>query len=217
MQYSQVLIFKDIQTTGNLTSQSKELILSIIGRRFRHLLSFTTSASPSCFSIALIQAFSSATFSAWLAAAKSLFFFSSSSLSQMAYLQSLICSSSSLQCFSSEACLSNLSALCCSSCRALRIPQAIELSYKVWNAYIVIFISSLTRTNRKPLSAQLIVTCRIISSKHCEYSSSLMGQMPVSLACRSCNFLSSSSYRLTTSRRVAGLGETYCTHSCPMS
>jgi hypothetical protein len=41
--------------------------------------------------------------------------------------------------------------------------------------------------------------------------------MPVSLACRCCSLRSSSSCRLMTSRRVAGVLETYCTHSCPSS
>ena len=74
---------------------------------------------------------------------------------------------------------------------------------------MVILISSRTLTSRKPRSAQLMVTSRMISSKACEYSSSRIGQMPVSRACLSYNFLSSSSYKLTTSNRVAGLGETY--------
>ena len=97
------------------------------------------------------------------------------------------------------------------------MPYAMELSYKVWYAWIVILISSRTRTSRKPRSAQLMVTCRMISSKACEYNSSRIGQIPVSRACLSCNFLSNSSYKLTTSSLVAGLGETYCTQSYPMS
>lgn len=59
----------------------------------------------------------------------------------------------------------NISALLYSACSAFLIPYAIELSYRVWYAWIVILISSLTLTRRNPLSAQLIVTYLIISSK----------------------------------------------------
>lgn len=41
--------------------------------------------------------------------------------------------------------------------------------------------------------------------------------MPVSLAYRSYNFLSSSSYKFITSILVAGVGETYYTHNYPES
>ena len=60
-------------------------------------------------------------------------------------------------------------------------------------------------------------TWRMSSSKVWLYSSSRTGQIPVSLACRCCSFRSSSSCRLITSRRVAGVLDTYWTHSCPSS
>jgi len=47
---------------------------------------------------------------------------------------------------------------------------------------MVIFISSFTQAKRKPRSAQLIVIYQISSSKVYMYISSLIGQMPVSLA-----------------------------------
>merc|ERR1711957_64529 len=75
---------------------------------------------------------------------------------------------------------------------------------------MVIRISSRTRKSNSPRSAQMIVTCRISSSKHCEYNSSRMGQMPVSRACRCCSHLSRSSCKLMTSARVAGVLDTYC-------
>ena len=48
-------------------------------------------------------------------------------------------------------------------------------------------VSSHTRNNNNPRSAQLMVICRINSSKHCEYNSSRIGHIPVSRACRDCN------------------------------
>ena len=57
----------------------------------------------------------------------------------------------------------------------------------------------------------------IHSPKHCEYSSLLTGQIPVSLAWRCWRRVSSCSWRLMTSSRVAGVLETHCTHSCPAS
>jgi hypothetical protein len=97
------------------------------------------------------------------------------------------------------------------------MPKAIEDSYSVWYAAMVIRISSRTRSNSKPRSAQLIVTWRINSSKHCAYSSSRTGHMPVSRACRCSRRWSSCSCKLITSSRVAGVLETYCTHSWPSS
>ena len=44
--------------------------------------------------------------------------------------------------------------------------------------WIVMRISSRTRTSKSPRSAQFMVIWRISSSKHCAYSSSLTGQIP---------------------------------------
>ena len=55
------------------------------------------------------------------------------------------------------------------------------------------------------------------SPKHCEYSSLLTGQIPVSLACLCWRLVSSFSCRLMTSSLVAGVLDTLCTHSCPPS
>lgn len=52
-----------------------------------------------------------------------------------------------------------------------------------WYAAMVIRSSSRTRRSSRPRSAQLMVTCRMSSSKVWAYSSSRMGQMPVSRAC----------------------------------
>ena len=143
--------------------------------------------------------------------------FSFLSMRLILFLSSLTSESNSLQVSSNWFILMSISAFRYSACNALRMPYATELSYKVWNACIVILISSLTLTKRKPLSAQLMVTCLMSSSNAYEYSSSLIGHIPVSLAYRSCNFLSNSSCKFITSIRVAGVGETYCTHSCPAS
>ena len=51
------------------------------------------------------------------------------------------------------------------------------------------------------------------SPKHCEYSSLLTGQIPVSRACRCWSLISSCSWRLMTSSRVAGVLETHWRHS----
>lgn len=51
------------------------------------------------------------------------------------------------------------------TCKAFRIPNAMLLSYNVWQAAIVIFISSLTLKSKRPRSQQFTVTWRIISSK----------------------------------------------------
>mmetsp|Transcript_88241 Transcript_88241/g.121810 ORF Transcript_88241/g.121810 Transcript_88241/m.121810 type:complete len:223 (+) Transcript_88241:664-1332(+) len=77
--------------------------------------------------------------------------------------------------------------------------------------------SSRTRSSSRPRSAQLTVTWRIISSKHWAYSSSRTGQMPVSRAWRASSLWSRCSCVLITSRRVAGVADTYCTHNCPSS
>lgn len=61
---------------------------------------------------------------------------------------------------------------------------------------MVILISSRTLTNRRPLCEQLIVICLMSSSKHCAYSSSRIGQIPVSLAWRDCRRLSKSFWGL---------------------
>jgi hypothetical protein len=53
--------------------------------------------------------------------------------------------------------------------------------------------------------------------KHCAYSSSRIGQMPVSRAWRCCKRWSRFSCSVTTSRRVAGVDDTYCTHNLPSS
>lgn len=74
-----------------------------------------------------------------------------------------------------------------------------------------------TRSSNRPRSAQLIVTCLISSSNVWAYSSSRIGQMPVSLAWRCCKRWSKASCKLITSKRVAGVLETYCTQSCPSS
>ena len=73
---------------------------------------------------------------------------------------------------------------------------------------MVILISSLTLTNSNPLSAQLMVIYLINSSKHYAYNSSLMGQIPVSLAYLCYNLLSNYSCSINTSYLVAGVGET---------
>mmetsp|Transcript_22713 Transcript_22713/g.69821 ORF Transcript_22713/g.69821 Transcript_22713/m.69821 type:complete len:201 (-) Transcript_22713:371-973(-) len=71
--------------------------------------------------------------------------------------------------FSAWSCLTLfcISALWCSATSALRTPKAMELSYNTWYAVIVVRISSRTRSNKRPRSAQLMVTCRMTSSKHC--------------------------------------------------
>ena len=58
----------------------------------------------------------------------------------------------------------SISALRCSAISAFRIPKAMLDSYIVWYAAIVMWISSRTRSNSSPRSAQLIVTCLISSS-----------------------------------------------------
>merc|ERR1712129_523650 len=73
------------------------------------------------------------------------------------------------------------------------------------------------RNSKRPLSAQLIVIWRMSSSKHCAYNSSRIGQFPVSRAFLCSSFLSSSSWRFTTSWRVVGTEDTYCTHNWPSS
>lgn len=60
--------------------------------------------------------------------------------------------------------LFSISCLPCSACSAFRMPNAVLLSYSVWYAAIVIWISSLTRSSSSPRSAQLIVISRINSS-----------------------------------------------------
>ena len=55
----------------------------------------------------------------------------------------------------------------CSAIKACLIPYAIDESYNPWYAANYYLNSSLTRTNKKPRSAQLIVICLITSSKHC--------------------------------------------------
>lgn len=78
-------------------------------------------------------------------------------------------------------------------------------------------ISSRTRNKSSPRSAQLIVTWRISSSKHCLYNSRRTGHIPVSRACVCCNRESNVSWRLITSCRVAGVLETVCVQSWPSS
>lgn len=56
-----------------------------------------------------------------------------------------------------------------------------------------------------------------ILPKHWEYSSLLTGQIPVSLACRCWRRVSSCSCKFSTSKRVAGVLDTHCCHSCPLS
>eukprot|EP01139_Manchomonas_bermudensis_P001289 Amastigsp_a1687_218.p3 type:complete len:128 gc:universal Amastigsp_a1687_218:470-87(-) len=77
--------------------------------------------------------------------------------------------------------------------------------------------SSRARSSNSPRSAVLMVTCRISSSKSWSYSSRRTGQSPVSLALRCWSLRSSCSCRVMTSRRVAGVDETFCTHSWPSS
>ena len=74
---------------------------------------------------------------------------------------------------------------------------------------MVILISLRTLTNKNPLSLQSIVICLISSSKHCEYSSSLIGQIPVSIACFDVKLASKSRLKFVTSTLVAGVGEMY--------
>mgnify|MGYP006104862213 CR=1 FL=1 len=74
---------------------------------------------------------------------------------------------------------------------------------------MVILISSLTLRSKRPLSGSDRVTCLIISSKHWEKSSSLTGQIPLSLACLSISFWSSISLSLATSTLEAGWWLTY--------
>ena len=59
---------------------------------------------------------------------------------------------------------------------------------------MVIFISSRTLINKRPLSGQSIVTYLKISSKHYECNYSLIGHIPWSFAYQSINFLSNSFY-----------------------
>ena len=68
-----------------------------------------------------------------------------------------------------------------------------------------------------PLSEQFIVTCLISSSKHSTYSFSLMGQIPVSLACSVCNLRSSSSCNIITSAFAQGVHVTYWTQIWSLS
>ena len=77
--------------------------------------------------------------------------------------------------------------------------------------------SSRTRRSSKPRSAQVTVTWRMSSSKHCAYSSSRTGHIPVSRACRSFNNASSLSCSVMTSMRVAGADVTRCTHNAALS
>lgn len=71
------------------------------------------------------------------------------------------------------------------------------------------------RKRMRPLSGRLRQTWRIISSKHCEKSSSLTGQMPLSLAWRSISFWSSISLRRATSILLAAWWLTYWIHYLP--
>lgn len=57
----------------------------------------------------------------------------------------------------------------------------------------------------------------MISSKHCEKSSSRTGQMPLSRACLSMSFWSSCSLRRATSTLDACWWLTYCTYCLPFS
>lgn len=70
-------------------------------------------------------------------------------------------------------------------------------------------ISSLTLSSSKPRSDSDKVTWRMISSKHCEKSSSRTGQMPDSRAYLSISFESRFSLRRATSTREAGVCDTY--------
>jgi len=152
--------------------------------------------------------------------ASSAFFLSSSSAFYMAFSSSTSWSSraSNFAHSASNKAIRYLVAVrTCSAIRAWRIPYAIELSYKRWYDDSYDLNSFLTRTRRKPRSAQFKVICRMTSSKHYRNSSSRIGHTPTSRACPYSSRLSSSSFKLRTSTLVAGVGETYRTHNFPFS
>jgi len=146
----------------------------------------------------------------------SLFFYSTSFLSLFLF------SIASIFDLSSDTLFSNLVFLCsscsivfsrsafpCSAWSCFLMAKVTDDWYRVWYAEIVILISSLTLSNRSPRSGSLRVTYLMISSKHCENSSSLTGQIPLSRAYLSISFWSSISLSLATSTLEAGWWLTY--------